>query len=42
MDGKGRKQADSDGYSCKREGSISQGKTEGLVGREMGAGPGKR
>lgn len=40
MDGKGRKQADGTGYSCRREGSMSQGKTEGLVGRETGAGGG--
>lgn len=38
MDGKGRKQADGTGSSCRREGSMSQGKTEGLVGREMGGG----
>lgn len=42
MDGKGRKQADGTGYSCRREGSMSQGKTEGLVGREMGEGRGHR
>lgn len=43
MDGKGRKQADGTGYSCRREGSMSQGKTEGLVGRKTGAGgAGKR
>lgn len=34
MDGKGGKQADGNGYSCRRERSMSQGKTVGLVGRE--------
>lgn len=38
MDGKGRKQADGTGYSCRREGSMSQGKTEVLVRRETGEG----
>ena len=43
MDGKGRKQADDNGYSCRRERSVSQGKTDGLVDRETGEGvPGKR
>lgn len=43
MDGKGRKQADSNGNSCRKEGSMSQGKIEGLVGRETLCGvPGKR
>lgn len=34
MDGKGRKQADGNGYSCRRERSMSQGKTVGLVSSE--------